>query len=346
MLFFRKKYFSGLDIGTSSIKLIQLRESKDNTYDYYIRGVQYSDKNDPTLDQLREVIEELSRDTKRLGDAIVASIQGVSIFIRYIEIPKISTKELEVALPIEAKKFIPFPLEEVRLTYSIVPILSRDEHKMGLTFVGIPRNQITRIESFFRDLNIKVKKFETPAFALARAFKASQNYRRGETVLILNISTKYTNLAICRDGAVYLARDIRLGGRNLTWSIIGPEAPDYSKAEVKKRTENLFVKNETLVPIQSTIEEWTREITDTMDFYRNYMLNDPLEINRVVLMGGGSLMLGLADYLSKKFNMPVFVDSELPGKLEDSSKKKDITRVSPILKYAYGLALGAREDFS
>ncbi|MCD4782795.1 MAG: pilus assembly protein PilM [Candidatus Eremiobacteraeota bacterium] len=346
MLFFRKKYFSGLDIGTSSIKLIQLRESKDNAYDYYIRSVQYSDKNDPTINQLREVIEELSRDTKRLGDVIMASIQGISIITRYIEIPKISTKELEVALPIEAKRFVPFPLEEVRLTYSVVPILSRDKHKMGITFVGIPRNQITRVENFFHDFNIKVKKFETPAFSLARAFKASQNYRRGETVLILNIGTKYTNLLICRDGSVYLARDIRLGGRNLTWSIISPKAPDYSKAEVKKRTENLFAKNETFVPIQAKIEEWKREITDSMDYYCNYLINSPLEINRVVLMGGGSLMTGLADYLSKAINLPVFVDSELSGRLEDSSKEKDLTRVSPVLKYAYGLALGAREDFS
>jgi len=346
MLFFRKKYFSGLDIGTSSIKLVQMRESRDNTYDYHVRAVQYSDKNDPTKNQLREAIEELSNDVKRFGDVIMGSIQGISVFTRYIEIPEISAKELEVALPIEAKKFIPFPLEEVRLTYSVVPILSREKHKMGLTFVGIPRNQVSRVEGFFQDLGIKIKKFETPAFALARAFKANQNYRRGETVLILNIGTKYTNLAICRDGAVYLARDIRLGGRNLTWRLVNRDVPDYSKAEVKKRTENLFSKNEIFIPIQAEIEEWIKEIEDSIDFYSNYLLRVPLEVNRIVLMGGGSLMQGLADYLGRRINKPVFVDRELPGKLDDSSKEKDIERMSPLLKYAYGLALGAREDFS
>jgi len=346
MLFFRKKYFAGLDVGTSSIKLVQIRDSKDLVFDFYVRNIQYTDKNDPTMSQLKEVLTELYQDTKRLGDQIYLGLQGISIFSRYIEIPQISTKELEVALPIEAKRFIPFPLEEINLTYRIFPTLSRDPRKMGVTFTGIPKNLLLRIEKFFQDFNIKIKTFETPGFALARAFKMAGNYRRGETVFLINIGTKYTNLIICRDGGVYFSRDMKMGGREITKALIGAGSPDYAKAEVKKRTTDLFAKSETYMQIRAVFEDWLLEITDTIDYYQYYLLDSPQEIDRIVITGGGSLMMGLADFLHNKTNIPVAIDSDLPGKIESSEKEKAMPKYSPMLKFAYGLAAGAMEESS
>jgi type IV pilus assembly protein PilM len=344
MIFFRKKFFAGLDIGTSSIKLVQLKESKDTEFDYQIENIQYSDREDPTLNQLKEVIDKLVKETKKLGDNVVVGIQGISIFTRYLEIPRISPKELEVALPIEAKKFIPFPMDEVRLTYTQVAALSKDEKKMGITFVGIPRNQIQRVEKFFTDHKISVKDFETPAFALTRCFKTTRHYRRGETVLIINIGTKYTNLIICRDGGVYFARDIQIGGREITKALIGADAPEYAKAEVKKRTTDLFSKAEHYINIHAVIEEWLKEITDSTDYFYNYLLDTPQDIDRVILTGGGALLGGLPYFLSKKLDRPVLIDSNFSGKTEGTDKEKELSKVAPMLKYAYGLALRAQEE--
>ena len=346
MLFFRKKYFSGLDIGTSSIKLVQIREGKDLVFDYFVRNIQYTDKNDPTLSQLKEVMEELTKDSKRMSDNIYIGIQGTSEFTRYIEIPQISPKELEVALPIEAKKFIPFPLEEVNITYKILPTLSRDRRKMGVTFVGTPKNVLMRIERFFQNFNIKVKSFENPAFAIARAFKSSKHFRRGETCLILNMGSKYTNITVCRDGGVYFARDIRVGGREITKALIGPQAPDYAKAEVRKRTNDLFSKSDNFLLIKSVLEDWLREVIDSIDYFRNYLLESPQEIDRIILTGGGAFMLGLPDYLNRKLNLPITVDDDVPGKIESPEKEKAMPKYSPILKFSYGLAMGAMEETS
>lgn len=346
MLFFRKKLYTGLDVGTGSIKLVQIREGKDLVFDYFVRNVQYTDKNDPTLSQLKEVLGELAQDSKRMNENLVLGIQGTSVITRYIEIPQISQKELDVALPIEAKKFIPFPLEEVSITYKTLPTLSRDSRKMGVTFVGIPKNLLLRIERFFQNFNIKVKTFEPPGFALSRAFKTTKHFRRGETIMMLNIGTKYTNITISRDGGVYFARDIKIGGREFTKSIISPNAPDYAKAEVRKRTNDLFAKSDSFLLIRAVFEDWLKEIIDSMDYYRNYLLDSPQEIDRIVLTGGGAFMLGLADYLNRKIGIPVAMDDDLPGKIETPEKEKAMPKYSPILKFAYGLAMGSMEESS
>lgn len=344
MIFFRKKSFAGLDIGTSSIKLVQLKESKETEFDYQVENIQYSDREDPTLNQLKEVIDKLVKDTKKLGDNVVVGIQGISIFTRYLEIPRISPKELEVALPIEAKKFIPFPMDEVRLTYTQVGTLSKDEKKMGITFVGIPRNQIQRVEKFFQEHKINVKDFETPAFALTRGFKTTRHYRRGETVLIINIGTKYTNLVVCRDGGVYFARDIQIGGRDITKALIGADAPEYAKAEIKKRTTDLFSKAEFYLNIHAIVEDWLKEISDSTDYFYNYLLDTPQEIDRIILTGGGSQLGGLPYFLSKKLDRPVLIDSNFQGKAETSEKEKELNKLGPTLKFAFGLALRAQEE--
>ena len=89
-----------------------------------------------------ELYAELSRNARRLYDTVLQGDEVYRNFVRYIEIPKISTKELEVALPIEAGKFIPFPMGEESISYRIVPPLSNDIKKMGVTFVAIPRGKL------------------------------------------------------------------------------------------------------------------------------------------------------------------------------------------------------------
>lgn len=346
MLFFRKKTFTGLDIGTSSLKIIQIRDAKEMPFKFYVRNIQYSDREDPAAHQVEEAISEISEEIKNFGDSLSFGLQGVSVITRYIEIPKISSKELGVALPIEAKKFIPFPIEEVELSYSVLPPLSRDAHRMGVTFVGVPRSVVRRYENLLKNVNVKSSSFEPLGFATVRAFKISKQFRRGESVMLINVGTKYTNISISLDGNLYLTRDFTLGGRDFTRMLISNENPDYQKAEVEKRTRVMFSKDGAHRYIASTVAEWVREILDTIDFYENKMVEEQLEINRVLLYGGGALMRGFPEFLQRKLSKPVEVDRELPGTLESSEDEKALKGMGTMLKPAFGLALKAREELT
>ncbi len=346
MIFFRKKIYTGIDIGTSSIKVVQIKESHDLSFDCYVKNIQYSDKEDPTPHQVQEAFEELVKEMKRLGDVVTVGIQGIFVITRYIEIPKISAKELEVALPIEARKFLPFPLEEIDLKYDLIPPLSKDLKRMGVVFTGVPKVVQKKYHSMLKRSNVKSPLVEDMSFALARGFKTSNLYRRGETVMIVNIGSKYTNLTITRDGNVYLARDIPLAGRNITRLLVTHETPEYRKAEVVKRTTNLFLKGDVHPMIQAFMEEWLGEITDTIDFFTNYIVETPQKVSRVILCGGGSLLEGLDKFMSLRLKMPVERDMHITGKLEDSSKADKIGKMGVLLKGAWGLALRSREERS
>jgi type IV pilus assembly protein PilM len=344
-LLFRKKYWTGLDIGTSSIKIVHIRDDKDLSFSYHIRSIQFIDQDNPTLEQVKDVLNELGvQEKNRLGDVVTAGVQGHSILTRYIEIPQISARELEVAVPIESKKFFPYLPEGTAISYSVIPTLSSEKNKIGVTFIHSPETATGNIIKLLKGYGIKVLNFDYTAFSLARAYKSTSLYLRGETVMMVDIGSRYTTVSISRDGWVYFARTIPLGGRDFTKNLITDEAETYPKAEFMKMSIDLFDDTRIFSIAQPVLEDWLFELLDCTDYYMNHFTEQTLEIHRIILCGGGALLRRLPDFVEKFAKIPVVVFSHLPGKCIGVCNEGDLVRGAPIFASAWGLALRAIKE--
>jgi type IV pilus assembly protein PilM len=342
---FRRKYWTGLDIGTSSVKIVHIRDDKDFTFSYHIRSIQFSDQDNPTSEQLKDVLKDLNvLEKNRFGDAVAAGVKGHSILTRYIEIPQISARDLETAVPIESKKFFPYLPEGTAISHSVIPPLSDDPNKQGVTFIQSPEYATGSIIKLLKDFSIKSLYFDYTAFALARAYKSTSLYLKGETVMMLDIGSRYTTVSIIKNGWVYFARTFAVGGRDFTKNLVNDEAETYSKAEFMKMTIDLFDDNRHFHFIQPVLEDWLFEILDCMDYFCNQLADEPQKINRVILCGGGALLKKLPTFMEKHLKTPVVVFRHFPGKCTGVCNEVDLTRGVPMFACAWGYALRALRE--
>ncbi len=152
MLFSKVKSKLGIDIGSSNIKIAELQPKDDqfvlNTYGLVNSSHQIDNKeNSASIKQTGELLKNLISRAGVTTSKAVASLPNNSVFTSVIEIPKLPESELKAAVEFEAKKYVPLPLAEVALSWSVVddkkPKLNKDSNLVPF------KPQINRIPKFY-----------------------------------------------------------------------------------------------------------------------------------------------------------------------------------------------------
>ena len=250
MLFGKSKSQLGIDIGTSNIKIVQLRPENNRfileTYGLVNVSYQITNK-DSTLaiNQTAAILKNLIAKAKVTTNQIVASLPNSAVFTSVIEMPKIPRDELKAAVEFEAKKYVPLPLSEVALSWSVLenrhPKVTRetnlgnlkavDESKNRILLTAVPSAVIDNYLKVFQLAGLEPLALEIEALSLIRSLVAED----ARTTILIDIGAKSTSINLVDDGYLRLSKNLNVGGDTVTTSIAGSLSVNFSRAEQFKK---------------------------------------------------------------------------------------------------------------
>ena len=141
---------------------------------------------------------------------VVAAIAGKEVLVRYFQMPLIPKSEWETAIKFEAKKYVPFKIEELVWGFHVVLPKSKDANKMDVTFVAVKRGVAQRYLSIFEEAQLTVSALEPASFSLVRLLALSNQLKKEKHTAIVDVDYGMADINIVKDKICYLTRDVSL----------------------------------------------------------------------------------------------------------------------------------------
>lgn len=328
--FSKERISVGLDIGTSTVKMVKLKLTKET--------MELCDFNlEPTPLDLEPVLKRLAES----GDVknITISVCGSAVIIRYVNFPKMNDIELKQALKFEAQKHIPFPLTEVNLdAYILKPDLV--DNKMLVLLVAAKKELITQRLKSFETAGLNVNIIDIDSLALINAFNfnySGNDNLKNKTIALLNIGASFSNLNILESGIPHLSRDIHIAGNNFTQRLQEALGLDFKSAEELKLNPDKARQKSVNLAVESVLSNLAAELRTSFDYYESQSASN---VEKIFLSGGGAKFLGLKEMLTNLLGIEVeYWNPVRQINLSSNIDQEKINSLSNQLAVAIGLAM-------
>jgi len=365
----KKTNFLGIDLGSASVKIVELENEKGTpklvTYGYAEYSADITDKDDEEkLDRIVDVVNKLRAQSGSTSKHALAAMPGINVFSSIINLPKMSRKDLESAIYWEAKKFVPMNIEDVILDWKILD----DKHKtVGMSGKGLssagkqglgiepeeqrdkkidssknikilltaaPKKLVEKYMTIFKKLGLQLLSLETESFALSRALIGANS----ESTLIIDLGANNTDIIIVENGIPVLNRSIEAGGDQISQLISGKLGVSIEKAEQFKRDLIFNSDDEALGGIRETLDTIVQEIQNSISLYNG---QDGKEVTKIILTGGTATLGNLADYFARKLDKVVTIGNPWEQVIHPKELEPVLSELAP--RFAVSLGLAMRE---
>jgi type IV pilus assembly protein PilM len=340
-----KKNLVGLDIGSSSVKAVELAKKGSglqllNLGFENLQTDTIVDGQIMELNNVSNVISQIFNEHQIRTNRVCAGVSGHSVIVKNIVLPQMSSEELQESFSWHAEEHIPFDIADVNLDYELT---SRSEDALHVLMAACKSDKIANVKQAIQLAGKQPVIIDVDAFALQNCYEVNYRPRPGEIVALLNIGAATMNINILNGTRSIFARDASVGGSQYTSLLQRELGLSFEQAEGVKRGMPLPEGTEPrpIQPIIETVSEaLALEVKKTVDFYRA-TAQDEATIQKILLAGGGSKLPGLADFLGRKFEIPVEVFDPF-RQIEVDSRKFDpdyMREIVPEMAVAVGLAL-------
>jgi len=337
---FRKKISLGLDLGRYSVKFAAL--NPDNGRIEKLRRLELNpdrQSREETLpgDELCRRIDRFVKDCHKEGGeckgTVKTAIQGEDTICRYLELPPLSKKEMETAIPSQAMKFIPFPMSSISFSWLSVPPVIKGEKKNAIFFVAAQKKTVEEISGTLKNCGFDISRIEVPVLPLVREFSNNYNSPKDRFHALVHVGDRFTHVVILRDRYPYYAREISLAGRDFTYAIQMASQSSWREAEEAKKYFDAMTSDVAMEPF---LQSWMTEIKKSLDFFKSQFPEVSPEFAQVFLSGGSAYLKNLTLRLSEHLGLPVTVNTwnRIDGEKKDSDQAG-----AAVFKVALGLAL-------
>ena len=344
ILFSKKKEVIGIDIGSSSVKLVQLKDLKDS-YQLLNVGITPLPPEaivDNTLMDSAAIVGAIKNLITSMGIKIkdvACSISGNSVIIRKIILPVMPLEELEDQITWEAEQYIPFDINDVNMDFQILSPDTIDPSKMNVLLVASKKDIINDYVAVFNESGLHLSVIDVDSFAVQNAFEINHELGTEDVIALINIGASVMNINVVKAGVTLFTRDVQMGGNLYTEEIQKQMGLSSIEAESIKTLAHETHDSALFEVIGRVNEIITQEIRRSLDFY-NSTANDE-RISRVFVSGGGSKVYMLVDSISEKTGFPV--ESINPfANLKYNEKDFDpeyLQEIGPLMAVTVGLAI-------
>lgn len=355
MLFSRKQPLVGIDIGTHTVKLVQLkRVGKGYQLLHFgmmplmpesiVDGIVTNES--AVVDAIRNLVQMEKIKTKDVATAI----SGQSVIVKKIRVPEMTDKELAENIHWEAEQHIPFELSDVNIDFQRLPSTETSEasldNQVDVLLVAARRSKIEDYQNLLIASGLQPVVVDTDIFALENEFEVN-NDLADEVVALVDIGASTTNINILKGGITLFQRDIAIGGNKYTAAIREKLSVTYEQAENLKKGAGFdtTIGKEDILPLMATVsEEICEEIQRSLEFFRS--TTSDTVIGKMVLSGGCALIKGLDQFLSSQLGLPVELADPFRN-VQYSEKTFDpeyIQTMAPVAAVGVGLALRRIND--
>jgi type IV pilus assembly protein PilM len=344
MLFSKKIEPIALDIGSTFIKLVQLKGSGKSYTLTKFGMVQLPPEvivEGAVMDANRvsEAIKELLAEQKVKTKEVVISVSGSSVIIKRVSIADMTEEELTESIKWEAEQYIPFSIDDVNVDFQkLGPAMS--EGQADVLLVAVKKDKINDYVNLVKDAGLEPVVVDVDAFALVNMYELNYENEGGITAL-LNIGASVMNINILRDGVSIFTRDITVGGNRYAEALQRDAGISFEDAERAKRGGHVegIEKEQVNAILASVTEDIVGEIQRSFDFFRSTTGSD--RVSRVLVAGGCAKIPQFTAILSERLEMPVDVLNPFKNiKMDPKSFDMNaISESSPLAAVAVGLAM-------
>ncbi|MFZ9595947.1 MAG: type IV pilus assembly protein PilM [Bdellovibrionia bacterium] len=298
----------GLSLGTTSVKLVELKKAGKAWKLIHFAMAQLPDDvivNREVVNSLRlvETIKSVTSQLKLSSKSVCTGMSGNSLMIKRMTLDIASLKEADEQVAWEAEQYLPFDISEVVLDYQI---LSRSkEGKTDLILVAVKRSVLEGFMDSIEQSGLHPKIVDTDFFALQNLYETNYSLHESETVGIVDIGASSIKLVALQAGVPIFTRDSGLGGRNLTVEIQKSLNLSYEDAEALKigGGSESGTPQEVSDLIQAMSESIANEIKKSIDFYNASVGGGPF--SALFITGGSSQLPGLSNTIENICTLPV-----------------------------------------
>lgn len=350
-MFFDSGKVIGLDIGTNSIKIVELDVSQRKTT-VMAFGVAPTPPGtisggeiiDPVT--LSHAIKELMAkvNTKRKHASV--GIWGAAVIVKRVGLPKMELNLLDEQIRWEAEQYIPFDIQEINLEYHVLNSSQNNVETMDVLLVAAKKDLIMNYLETVESSGVSCSILDVSSFALANCFLKNHPEQMGEAVAIFDIGSGITNFVVVENGEAVFARDIPIGGFNYSSDIQKGMGVSIEEAEGLKLDISLGrpAPEELKAIVQSSHENFCDELDRSLDFFTSTSTQG--KIQRIYLTGGGSQMIGLKESLANLSQLPVEIFNPFHAIQVDKNAiaTEYISQIAPLAAISVGLGLRKAGD--
>lgn len=333
----------GLDIGSHTIKLIELGfegKSVGLTAAGSIPAPPKTSGGQQSTDaeSIAQTIKHLVKETGVKSKEVHLALPESRVFTRVIDVPSLSQRELASAIRWEAEQYIPLPLDQVNLDFTILrDAKATGTNKMEVLLVAAPKTLVDNYLGILELAELTPVAAETDIIATTRALiRSVPNVR---SVMIVSLGALTTDVAIVRNGTLTFTRSLSAGGDAFTRSVAQSLDFNLTQAEEYKRAYGVQPDK-----LEGKIAAAAKPITDTivgelkraLIFYQEKYKDEHVQL--ILLSGGSARLPGLVVYLAQALGVEVQLANPWVGISRDP-RFNVLTPEGPNFCVAVGLAL-------
>lgn len=338
----------GLDISSSSVKLVQLDRDKAGNLVLERCAIEPLERGwvtDGNIEKFDEVAEAIRRLIKKSGSKtknVAMALPPSAVITKKIVLPGgLSDQELEIQVEVEANQYIPFPLDEVSLDFCVVGPSATSVGDVEVLIAASRKEKVQDIQGLAEAAGLKpvIVDVESYASRLAanRLIEHLPDHGVGAIVALFEVGALNTSMQVIRNDEVLYDRDQAFGGAQLTQLIVRQYGFSMEEAESKKRNGELPEDYESSV-LRPFVESMVHEIGRALQFF--FTSTPHNKVDYIMLAGGSAALPGLTKAVSDHTSFPCSLVDPFEGmEIGSDVRLKKMTREAPSYLTACGLAL-------
>lgn len=336
----------GIDIGTSSVKIVQLRREKEkiilDTYGEIALGPYGGMVAGQAVhlgeEKLVEAIQDLLKETKATAREAVVAIDSSAAYVSLVKVPKVDDSELRTMMPFEARKYIPIPLTEVQMDWWHIPTtvnIAANERMINVVLAAVKNDTLAMYDRIVKKLEFMNVEYEIQGYSIMRSCAP----KSAGMILYVDVGAQYSTLSLVYNNTVLDMHVISRGSQDGTIQLSKALSIPIDTAEETKRTfgyngdaSNPYVKDVMDLSSYPLFGEVARL---SLMYERKY--NQTIE--GIILSGGAARLPGFMDAYRQTVHIPgrvatPFEQVEVPSFLHEMTE-----RIGPTYSVAVGCAL-------
>ncbi len=338
----------GLDIGSSSIKIIHLREDRKGVHlaafdmamlppETVVDGALMN------FTAISDKIRELVTASRIRQKDVTFSVSGNSVIIKKISLPEMTREELDESIQWEAEQYIPFDIQDVNVDVQILNPRA-GQGQMDVLLVAAKKDVVQDYISVIQEAGLRAKVADVDTFAIQNSFELNYGLPPNETIGLINVGASTININVISNGITTFTRDISMGGALLTGEIQKHLNVSFEEAEHYKTTGEANITNNTIAREVQRLsaraaQTLVTEVQRSLDFFSATTVN--ADVTKVYLSGGSAQIGPLIPTLERNLEVPVELVNPFKNIIIDP-RKFDVDllqRMAPVAAVAVGLGL-------
>lgn len=340
-IFSKTTDYFGIDIGATSVRLVQLKKHGNKPV-----LVAYGSAPLPTnlvasdsadaVDQLALAIKKLVKDAGITTKSVVAALPAAKVFASVITTPKLSAAELSKAVKYQADQYIPMPIDQVRLDWTVLGPGANENEQLVL-LIAAPNNTTEKYLQIFEKAGLELVALEVDVTALSRAVLTPD----AGHVVLLDIGSLASTVSLVVNGSPRLIHSVPVGAAAFVQALGQGLKIDANQAMAMVQK---FGMNQTsmdgkiLKNLQPVVDNIMEEIKKSVAFYTNE--NHDTKFDKLVFTGGAAGMPELPLYIANSLKMPVELGNAWLNVSYPANMQNDLAAVNR--EYAVAVGCAAR----